>query len=128
MPQRGQVCVEPLLPVGRASADLAARVCARSGELIVMKEYNILPSSSPMAAKRLELLNHEINMLRKSKHANIVRYLGTGSMGSCFLVESFINICACCVAASPQSNAQTSHAFSWSLCRVALCKSEWFQG
>ena len=50
-----------------------------SGEFIVMKEYNIDPSSSPEAAKRMELLYHEINLLRKSKHANIVRYLGTGN-------------------------------------------------
>lgn len=49
------------------------------GEFIVMKEYNLVASSSESAAKRMELLYHEINLLRKSRHANIVRYLGTGA-------------------------------------------------
>lgn len=49
------------------------------GEFIAMKEYNVDAASSPVAAKRMEALRHEIDLLRKSKHGNIVRYLGTGA-------------------------------------------------
>ncbi len=85
---------------------LFAALC-RSGESVSMKEYRF---AAPAPPNLMDVLRSEILLLRKHKHPNIVRYLGTGACPAhCRSLASQLAVHSCAPWSSPMP--------AWHSCR-----------